>query len=171
MDIFKYVIPAFIVMMTAYLLLDKMLVNEDKRRKYDLNKKNQSTLTPIRLRAYERIMLLLERTNPGSMLINVIKPGMNCLDFQSQLLQYIRNEFEHNYSQQIYVSDELWESVKQTKENLTKLINTAAAHFQPDESASKLAEAIIRIYSEVEKNPTQVAVEILKEETRKQFFS
>jgi hypothetical protein len=171
MEIFKYVIPAFIVMMTAYLLIDKMLVNEDKRRKSELLKKNQSTVLPIRLRAYERIMLLIERTNPESMLINVIKPGMQCIEFQTQLLQFIRSEFEHNFSQQIYVSEELWEAITNTRNNLVKIINTAASKFNPDDSATRLAELILTIYNEVDENPSQVATNIIREETKNQFFS
>lgn len=170
MEIFKYILPAFIVMMTAYLLFDRMLSNEEKRRKHELVKKNQSTTLPLRLRAYERIMLLLERTKPGTMVLETIKPGMTCIEFQSQLIQNIRKEFEHNYAQQIYVSNELWEAVCVTRENLTKLVNTTAAHFNPEDNASKMAESIIRIYSETEQTPTDIAIDILKTETRNQFF-
>jgi Mg2+/citrate symporter len=170
MEIFKYILPAFIVMMTAYLLFDRMLSSEEKKRKHELAKKNQDILTPIRLRAYERMMLLLERTNPATMVVDVIKPGMTCIEFQTQLLQNIRREFEHNYAQQIYVSNELWEAVSATRENLIKLVNTTAAHFNPGDTASKMAEHIIRIYAETEQTPTRIAIEILKTETSNQFF-
>lgn len=170
MEIFKYVLPAFIVMMTAYLLFDRMLSNEEKKRKHELTKKNKETTLPIRLRAYERIMLLLERTKPGTMVVETIKPGMKCIDFQSVMIQSIRKEFEHNYAQQIYVSNELWEAVRVTRENLIKLVNTTAAHFNPEENASKMAENIIRIYAESEQTPSDIAIDILKSEIRNQFF-
>lgn len=170
MELFKYIIPAFIVMMTAYLLFDKMLSNEDKKRKYELLKKKQSAVVPLRLRAYERIMLLLERTYPANIALNIIKPGMNCLDFRTLLIDNIRKEFEHNYAQQVYVSDELWAAVISTQENLIKLINTASTQFKSDEPASKLAENIIRIYAETDENPTHIAISILKAEIRNQFF-
>lgn len=171
MEIFKYIIPAFIVMMTAYLLLDRMFSNEEKKRRYELAKKNQVTVTPIRLRAYERLMLLLERTNPSAMILNIIKPGMTCIEFQTGLLKYIRQEFEHNYSQQVYVSDELWDAINSTRENLFKLVNTTSSLFKPEDSASKMAEVIIRMYSEPEQNPTEKATDLLKEEIRSQFFT
>lgn len=170
MEIFKYILPAFIVMMTAYLLFDKMLSSEEKKRKHELATKKQSAITPIRLRAYERIMLLLERTNPGMVILNVLKPGMSCLEFQTALIQAVRSEFEHNYAQQIYVSEELWRAVSATQENIIKLINTTATHFKPDEPATIMAESIIRVYSEIDENPTQVAIDILKTETQNQFF-
>ncbi|MDX9747979.1 MAG: hypothetical protein RBT57_05715 [Paludibacter sp.] len=170
MEIFKIVIPAFIVMMTAYLLLDKMLVNEDKRRKAEFLKKNHSVITPVRLRAYERLALLLERTHPSAMMLQVIQPGMTCIEAQSKLLSHIRAEFDHNLSQQIYVSTEVWDAVKATHDNLIKIINTTAQHFQPDEPATKYAEVIIRMYTEPDENPTSVALALLKNETQQLFL-
>jgi hypothetical protein len=170
MEIFKYILPAFIVMMTAFLLFDKMISNEDKRRKFELTKKDRSSIIPLQLRAYERLMLLLERTNPANMVLQVIKPGMTCLEFQTQLSDHIRKEFEHNYAQQLYVSDELWSAIKNTQDNLIKLINTSAIRYKTDEPAIQLAEYIIRIYAETQENPTQIAVGILKTEVRNQFF-
>jgi len=171
MEIFKIVIPAFIVMMTAYLLLDKMLTNEDKRRKAEFQKKNHSVITPVRLRAYERLALLLERTHPSSMMLQTIQPGMTCMEAQGKLLAHIRAEFDHNISQQIYVSDEMWDAVKTTHDNLIRLINTTAQHFKPDDPAMKYAELIIRMYTEVEENPTSLALKLLKEETHQLFLN
>ena len=170
MEIFKYILPAFLVMMTAYLLIDRLLSNEDKKRKHELVRKDRSAVIPLQLRAYERLMLLLERTQPANMALSIIKPGMLCMDFQSQLIDNIRKEFEHNYAQQVYVSDELWTAVVNTQENLIKLVHTAAAHFNAGEPATKLAESIIRIYAETTENPTQIATSILKSEIRNQFF-
>lgn len=170
MEVFKIVLPAFIVMMTAYLLFDRMLVNEDKRRKAELLKKHQSVVTPIRLRAYERLALLLERTHPSAMMIQVIQPGMSCIEAQSKLLSYIRAEFDHNLSQQIYVGDEVWEAIKAVHDNMIKLVNTTAQHFSPDEPATKMAEVIIRMYNELDENPSSVALSLLKSETHQLFM-
>jgi hypothetical protein len=170
MEIFKIVIPAFLVMMTAYLLIDKMLINEDKRRRAELNGKNKAVVTPIRLRAYERIALLLERTHPSAMMLHVIKPGMTTLEAQNKLLSFIRSEFEHNLSQQIYLSNELWEAVKAVHDNMIKLVNTTAQHYQPDDPAMKLAEVLIRMYEELDENPTSVALGLLRTETHQLFF-
>lgn len=171
MEIFKYIIPAFIVMMTAYLLLDKMFNNEEKKRQHEINRGLQKSITPTRLRAYERLTLLIERSHPSNMLVTLIQPGMTCMELQTKILQSLRQEFEHNVSQQIYVSDELWDAVKATHENLIKLVHTAATHFQADEPATILAESIIRIYSDIDPNPSSVAMELLKNETRTQFLN
>lgn len=170
MELLKYIIPAFVVMITAYLLIDRMLSNDEKRRKHESTSKTNASVVPVRLRAYERIALVLERTAPNNMIPTIITHDMTCLDFQTALIRGIRNEFEHNYAQQIYVSDELWTAVINTQENLIKLIHKAASHFQAEDPAIQLAEGIITVYSEVEVNPTEVALEILKEEVRNQFF-
>jgi len=171
MEVFKYILPAFIVMMTAYLLFDKMILREEKKQKLGHEAEKKSGITTIRLRAYERLMLVLERTNPETMVMHVIRPGISCIEFQTGLLDFIRKEFEHNYSQQIYVSDELWKSVTYTRANLVKLVNTGASCFKPDEPASGMAETIIRMYLETENNPTQQSIQLLKSETREQFFT
>ncbi|GAB1415143.1 hypothetical protein MASR2M117_05490 [Paludibacter sp.] len=147
-----------------------MLSNEEKKRKIELLQKNNATLLPLQIRAYERLMLLLERTNPSNLVLNVLKSGMNCINFQSQLIDNIRKEFEHNYAQQIYVSNELWSAIINTQENLIKLVNTVSAHFSPEDSAIKLAENIIKIYAETDNNPTQTATVILKTEIRSLFI-
>ncbi len=171
MDILKYIIPAFIVLITAYLLIDRLMSNDEKRKKYELASKKNTSVIPMRIRAYERIMLLLERTNPGNIIPTIIRQDMTCLDFQTKLILTLRSEFEHNYAQQIYVSDELWLAVISTQENIIKLINTASSRFQPDDPALKLAESIITIYAETENNPTDIAIDILKDEVRSQFFA
>ncbi len=170
MELFKIVLPAFLVMMTAYLLFDRMLVNEDKRRKAELLKKHHSVVTPIRLRAYERLALVLERTHPSAMMLEVVQPGMSCIEAQGKLLAFVRAEFDHNLSQQIYVSDELWEAIKAVHDNMIKIINTTSQHFSADEPATKLAEVIIRMYSELDANPSSVALSLLKTETHQLFL-
>jgi predicted Zn-dependent peptidase len=169
MDILKIVLPALLVLLTAYLLIDKLLRSEEKRRNFELRKNSSSTITPIRLRAYERLILVMERTTPATLILNVAKPGMTNLEFHSQLLASIRQEFSHNLSQQIYVSDEVWNYVRSTQESLLQLINMCAAKCNPNDSASGLAELIIQVYGASEQTPTELAIDKLKKEVRNYF--
>ena len=84
-EILQLTIPALLVFFTAYILLDKMLKNDEKRRNFELQKKNTTATTPLRLRAYERLMLVLERTTPNNVVLEVIKSEMTCFDLQAQL--------------------------------------------------------------------------------------
>jgi len=166
MDILKIVLPAFIVFLTAYLLIDKLLRNEEKRRNFELRKLNSSTITPIRLRAYERLILVLERTTPSTLIVSVAKPQMTNLELHTELLSNIRQEFSHNASQQIYVSNEIWAGIRGAQESLLRLVNSCASKCNPAHSASELAELIIQVYGASEQTPSEVAIELLKKEVR-----
>lgn len=168
-ELLKISIPAIFVLLTAYLLLDKLLRNEDKRRKFELTTNNLATFIPIRLRAYERLILVLERTLPTNLIVNTIKPEMSNLELHTKLLTTIRQEFSHNISQQIYVSDELWNYIRGAQESLLKLINTCSSQCNPANSGSELAERIIKIFSASESTPSELAIEKLKYEVRNYF--
>lgn len=168
-DILKIVLPALIVLLTAYLLIDKLLRNEEKRRNFELRKLSSSAITPIRLRAYERLMLVLERTTPSALIVNVAIPGMTNMELHTQLLSNIRQEFSHNLSQQIYVSDESWNNFRGAQESLLRLVNTCASKCNPANSATELAELIIQVYDASEQTPTELAINTLKKEVR-MFF-
>lgn len=168
-DILKIVLPALLVLLTAYLIMNKLLRNEEERRSYELRKSNLSTVTPIRLRAYERLILVLERTTPSALILANAKPGMTNQELQSQLLAAVRQEFSHNVSQQIYISNEVWNYIRGTQESLLQLINTCATKCNPNDSASALAELIIQVYGTSEHTPTELAIEKLKNEVRNNF--
>jgi hypothetical protein len=169
MDILKIVLPAILVLLTAYLLIDKLLSSEIKRRNFELRKESLATLTPIRLRAYERLTLVLERTTPAAMILNVAKPGMTNMELHTQLLAGIRQEFSHNLSQQIYVSNEIWTCIRSAQESLLRLVNTCASKCNPANSANELAERIIQVYNASDQTPTEVAIDLLKKEVRNYF--
>jgi hypothetical protein len=168
-DILKIILPALVVLLTAYLMLDKLLRNDENRRNFELKKNNLSTITPISLRAYERLILLLERTTPSTLILSVAKVGMTNLELQTQLLTTIRQEFSHNISQQVYVSDEVWNYIRGTQESLLQLVNNCAAKCNPNDSASTLAELIIKVYDASEHTPTELAIGKLKKEVRNFF--
>ena len=168
-EIIKITLPALLVLITAYLLINKLLRNEEKRRKFELFKNNLTITTPLRLRAYERLILVLERTNPNILILNTINPDMTNRDLQAALLGSIRQEFSHNLSQQIYISFECWNYIKTAQESLLRLINTCAAQCNPTENAGILAERIIQVFSNSEQTPTELAIRKLKEEVQTLF--
>lgn len=168
-DILKITIPALLVLITAYMLISKLLRNEDERRNFELQKGNASILIPIRLRAYERLSLVLERTAPQKIVLTTLEQDMNCFDFQLKLLDNIRQEFSHNVSQQIYVSEELWNAIRTVQESLLQLVNTVASKYDPNENATALAEKIIEIYATAEHTPTEIAMHMLKGEVQSYF--
>jgi hypothetical protein len=114
-------------------------------------------------------MLVLERTTPSALIVNVANPGMTNMELHTQLLSNIRQEFSHNLSQQIYVSDDSWNNFRGAQESLLRLVNTCASKCNPANSATELAELIIQVYDASEQTPTELAINTLKKEVR-MFF-
>ncbi|MBI4648794.1 MAG: hypothetical protein HY738_19945 [Bacteroidia bacterium] len=170
LEIIKYTIPSLVVLLTAYYILKTTLDNEQKKLIREMRMSNQKIITPIRLQAYERIALFLERISPESMILRIQQPQMTCGQMQSRLLSAIRSEFEHNLSQQIYMSIPAWEVVKNAKENIVKIINTAAANIDANSPAIELSKIILDMIMKIEAHPTKIALEYIKNEAE-QFFS
>ncbi len=128
-----------------------------------------NTLTGLRLQAYERMTLFLERINPPNLIPRIAVSGQSVLAFQSLLLQSIREEYEHNLSQQLYISDLAWESCKTAKETIVQLIIQLASSFDNSDDASLLAGKILTSGFKKENNPIENALSLLKKEIREQF--
>jgi hypothetical protein len=125
--------------------------------------KRQITL-PLQLQAYERIVLLVERITPSQLLHRVMEPGMSAYELQKGLIHVIREEYEHNLAQQVYISARAWNQVKKAKEELILLINASASELEADASANELAKIFIGRWAENETNPFREALNLLKSE-------
>lgn len=158
--------PAALVFFTAYYLLKSFLRAEADRRKRTYRIGNQKIVTPLKLRAFERLTLLLERISLQSLVVRTQKSGMTSRNLQMELIKTIRSEFEHNLVQQIYISNKTWEAIKTAKEETTKAINIAATRVNENAESMELVNMIFEIISRLEKTPTEVALQILKEEAR-----
>lgn len=167
LEILKYILPALIVLLASWLATSKQMKNEDARRNFELRKNVQNAISPIRLRGYERLTLLLERMEPERLLLNTDISGMTCRTLQQQLLQTLRMEFEHNISQQIYVSDEVWTAIVFAKEETVRFVNTCSAQFKPEDGAMPLAQLMLTSYTLNGETPVQRALTLLKEEARR----
>jgi hypothetical protein len=168
-EILKIVLPAIIVFLTAYFLFRDMLENSQKQREFEFRIKNGKKITPVRLQAYERLALLLERISPQSLLMRVSPNDINAFEYHQQLLSHIRQEFEHNFSQQIYVSAILWETIRGARENLIGIINKSAEEVDNNAPALALSKKIIENYIDEENDAIVIAMNELKKEVGKLF--
>ena len=122
------------------------------------------------MQAYERLVLLLERIEPSGLLVRTNMQGMNATQFQSALIQAIRAEFDHNLSQQLYVSTKAWEMVRNVREETIKRINTAAMQLTPEAKSADLASLILINDMDTEQSAIKGALDFLKSEARLNFF-
>ena len=165
-ELLKITIPGLLVLLAAYYVMDGMLKNEERRRFYEMKRNASKVLDPIRLTAYERFALFLERINPESLILRVQSPGMTAVDLHVTLLTTIREEFEHTVSQQIYISPELWAVIKNAKESLIQFINTYSAKVPDNVPAIELSKILIEAYNSMENAPIEVALNIVKKEVK-----
>ena len=163
-DILKITIPALIVFFTAWIVLKNMIRNDQDRRRQEIILQNAKTVTPIKLQAYERIVLFLERISMESLLLRVSMSDMSAEQLHSALLTTIRSEFEHNLSQQIYMSPQAWEVVKNARSNTIKIINNEAEKIKENAPAMELSKQLLTRVMELEKEPTRVAIDYIKNE-------
>lgn len=163
----QYILPAAIVFLTTWLILKEFFRQENiKRQLQHLDDKHKVTL-PVRLQAYERIVLFLERISPGNLVMRVHKPNLSLKQFQQMLIQNIRDEWDHNLSQQLYISYEAWEKVKGAKEEMLRQINTSAARLPSEATSTDLSKKILEM--SVEKSATRKALDFIKKEASKLF--
>lgn len=163
-DILMVTIPALIVFFTAWMILRNMIRNDQEKRRQEMVLQNTKTVTPVKLHAYERIILFLERISLESLLVRVSTPDMAATQLHSALLTTIRSEFEHNLSQQIYMTQQAWEVVRNARSNSIKIINTEFEKLPAGSSGMDLSKRLLEKVMEMEKEPTRAAIEFVKAE-------
>ncbi len=169
LEIIKYTLPAFIVFLTAYLLIRIFLRNEDKRRSFEITMSQKDNTLPLRLQAYERLILYLERISPDSLVMRMNRSNLSVAQFQNELVTSVRTEFEHNLAQQTYISSQSWEKVKSARNSIIKLISESAVGLNPQSAGINLGKKILENAMELQNSPTLEAIEFLKKEVREIF--
>lgn len=168
-ELAKLIVPAGLVLYAMYLMVRSFLNKELERRLLEIKMKNSETILPIRLQAYERMCLFLERIAPGNLIPRLNTGGLSSKELQHILLKEIRDEFNHNLSQQLYMSDEAWNAIKSAMENVIIIVNQAITEVSPDSKSIELAKAIIQRHMALEHDPVGLALSFLKDEIRKVF--
>jgi len=163
-DILKITIPALLVLITAYLIISKTLSNDQDRRRQEAALQNVKLITPVKLQAYERVVLLLERISPESLVMRINKPDLSAQQLHGVLINTIRSEYEHNLSQQIYMSNEAWQMVNNARSSVVRIINSVAAEVPPTASGSELSRQIIESMIDMDSDPCRIAIDFIKTE-------
>jgi len=130
---------------------------------------DKKVILPLRLQAYERFVLFLERIQPSNLVMRINSGELTSLQLQSLLVRTIREEFEYNLSQQLYVSQHSWELIRNAKEETIAMINQASANVGEQAHSSDLVKGIFDIAVSKGKLPLDLALEEIKKELQKLF--
>ncbi len=168
-ELIKILVPASIVLYAAYLLVRSFIDKEIELKKLEVRSRSLETILPNRLQAYERMTLFIERMTPQNLLVRLNTQAMPAREFQQLLLSEIRNEYNHNVSQQVYVSEQVWDMIKNAKEDLIVTINEAAFDMNEDSSSLDLAKKIFERTVNKAIDPLGHALSELKREIQRTF--
>ncbi len=167
--ILSIILPAGIVLFGMYLVVKTFTQKELEKRVVEIKLKNAEVIVPIRLQAYERLCLLLERLSPGNLVVRVNESNFNSAYLHHRLLTEIREEFNHNLAQQVYVSHSNWMMIKNTVDELIGTINLAYKTVDSESKSVELAKAIFEQWQAKEQDPINLTLGHLKAEIQKIF--
>ena len=168
LEILKYVIPAVVVLIATNLIVRRFLDMQFRQKQLTMLSQTQDVTIRLRLQAYERLALFVERIHPRQLIPRVYQQDMTVNDLQQVLVYSIRNEFEHNLAQQVYVSRKAWESIRQAKEQEISMISQIAKQLSPEAPARELHTRIVDFLLTSEgAMPTEIALEIVNEEAKR----
>lgn len=163
------VLPSIVVFLTAFHLIKQLMVGRAAERMAEVRKDDHKQVLPLRLQAYERLTLFAERIAPGPLLLRIHKGNMSARMFHAELVATIREEYDHNITQQVYVSDKAWSKVRQAKEETIRLINLSYEQTGDTLSGTELSRRVFENVSRLSHTPSQECLVAIKDEVRRLF--
>ncbi|MFC3880639.1 hypothetical protein ACFOSV_10645 [Algoriphagus namhaensis] len=168
-DILIIILPAGIVLYGMYLIVVSFLSKEREKMLVDLKTQNTQIILPVRLQAGERLCLLLERITPNNLVRRVNTSEVTAGALYGQLVHEVREEFSHNFSQQVYFSEETWEAVKMAVEDVITILNQSRQQVENDASGLDLAKHIFAISLDRKSDAIAFALRKVKSEIQLYF--
>lgn len=171
LELLKYTLPALVVALVVYIMMRLHQQNNYKLKLLEMKSTNSKDIVPLKLQAYERLSLFVNRVSPEHIIPRVTQPGMTAKQLKVALITGIQKEFEHNITQQIYVSNGVWGAVVAYKNSFANLVNAKAKQLDDGAVAYDLGKLIIEAYMENEDlmTPQQVN-EVIKMEVKTLFI-
>jgi len=164
LDFIKYLLPALVIFLVVYYQQKAFFDDKYQKRMIDLRRDQDKTILPLKLQAYERMILFVERISPESLVMRIHQPGISASQLKIELIASINQEFNHNISQQLYVSSQCWQMIRIVKEEMINLINTAYSNLGPNCVGIDLSKAVFEEIIKMNDTPTHKALIFVKKE-------
>ncbi len=166
LELLKIILPALIVFATVYFMLRQYFGNQLINKQLEIQQSQSGQILPIKLQAYERLILFCDRISPQALVYRLKQNGMTVGGLRTALLIAIQQEYEHNMAQQIYVSDKLWEIIVLAKNEVQNLVVKAADGLDMDAPCSVLNDNIVKVLGAVHFEPNEKAKSAIKQEVK-----
>ena len=168
-DVIKYTVAGLAVVALAYYLVRPHLDRAESFQLLELRKAVANQTLPLKLQAYERVVLFIERVNPANMLIRLSANEFSASELHSMVVAEIRNEYQHNVTQQLYVTTRAWGVVKRMKDNTLSVVNNAVKALPENATGLELSKVILAHLSQLEDNPYEIATGLIKKDIEELF--
>ena len=166
-NILLVTVPALLVGIGIVTIIRNYIRRDQEMKLLEIRHAESKDTRMLRLQAYERLTLLLERIGPASVIARVMEPDMLNNELQYAMIRTIKAEYEHNLSQQLYVSSDAWHLITTAKDELIKAVGMIAGHMPADTNANQVARVMLEsIAKSGQMLPNQTALEYLKNEAR-----
>lgn len=163
------VLPAAAVIVMAHYILTKVYRRDVAHHNIQLKRDRQKEWMPLKIEAYQRAVLFLERIHPSSIIMREQKAELKATLLHTKVLESIRREYDHNIAQQIYISTTGWNVLKKSKDEMIKIYNLAYQKVGGDAPSMDYSKAVFEIVAEVGELPSEIAVNALKDELQATF--
>lgn len=164
MDYLAYLLPSVVVAAIAYYFFKTHTEHFEKLKHFEMNASLKKEALPLRLQAYERLALFLERIAPGNLVPRVKPYSEDKHHYEELLIRTIDQEFEHNLAQQIYISNKCWGVIKASKNATINMIRQIGMR-EHVTNAEKLREEILSYLIDHE-CPSDTGLAFLKNEIK-----
>ena len=129
----------------------------------------RSTLLQLRLQAHERLIVFVDRLNPSNLFLRLHQPGISARELQALILNEVRAEYQHNVSQQLYLSSSNWEVLSKLKDDTMAMINNAVNTLSPEASGVELSKKVLEHVAAISENPYGLTIALLKQDIHQLF--
>jgi hypothetical protein len=169
LDILKYTISGLGVVWIAFYLIKPHLDRTEKIQLLEFKRSVSNQTLQLRLQAYERVILFIERINPANMLVRLNAAGYSAAELHSIIITEVREEYQHNVTQQIYVSSRAWAVTRRVKDDTLNIVGNAVKSLPPNASGLDLGKTILLNLSQMENDPYEIAAELIRKDLEELF--
>lgn len=159
----------FVALTAFFYLIKGELQRFAALRGQELNKESRAALLPLRLQAHERLIIFVERINPANLLVRLHQPGVSIVMLQQLVIEEIKNEFQHNITQQLYINASSWNVIRKLKDDTIAMVNNTVAGLPETANGVELSKKILQHLSTIAQNPYDLTIDYLKKDIQQLF--
>ncbi|RZJ79982.1 MAG: hypothetical protein EOO47_09060 [Flavobacterium sp.] len=159
----------FTALIAVYYVLKNDIQQYLDFRKIRPNKEVNEQLLPVRIQAHERLLIFVDRISPANLLVRLHQQGIDMQSLQAGILNEIKTEYQHNITQQLYVTSETWNVVRKLKDDTLAMVTNAVKGMQKDASGVELSRTILQHMATLTEDPYQLTIELIKKDIQQLF--